>query len=211
MVPAIRKVPAKLSVEGKVCLGGRGRCRGEGGEGKLKINSHDGLKLYCHKSKIEFRLNKADEEPFLCLDPIDFAALMSQGTRVAALSRLSACPTPFPNLLITHDRKRDCGTGKGEGTSTILRALSSPLALYLSPLSVRPSVLTSRRHMAQCECLVKIISGIVSEHGWGAIKSRNVLGSGKGTLFSKQYTAYKAADRAARQSRRRRHKSLGTC
>lgn len=52
-----------------------------GGEGKLKINSHDGPKLYCHKSKIEFRLNKADEEPFLCLVPIDFAALMSQGTR----------------------------------------------------------------------------------------------------------------------------------
>lgn len=53
----------------------------KGGEGKLKINSHEGLKLYCHKSKIEFRLNKADEEPFLCLVPIDFAALMSQGTR----------------------------------------------------------------------------------------------------------------------------------
>lgn len=88
-------------------------------------------------------MNKADEEPFLCLIPIDFAALMSHGTRDeghGALSRLSACPTPFPNLLITHDRKRDCGTGKGEGTSTILRALSSPLALYLTPLSVRPSV-----------------------------------------------------------------------
>lgn len=32
------------------------------GEGKLKINSHDGPKLYCHKSKIEFRLNKAHVE-----------------------------------------------------------------------------------------------------------------------------------------------------
>lgn len=32
------------------------------GEGKLKINSHDGPKLYCHKSKIEFRLNKAGVE-----------------------------------------------------------------------------------------------------------------------------------------------------
>lgn len=45
--------------------------------------------------------------------------------------------------------------------------------------------------MAQCEWLVKIISGIVSEHGWGAIKSGNVLGVGRGdSVFSKQYTEY---------------------
>lgn len=67
-MPAIRKVPAKLSEEGRSSLAkSRSRRREERArEGKLKINIHDGPKVDCHKSKIEFRLNKAVArlEPF---------------------------------------------------------------------------------------------------------------------------------------------------
>lgn len=134
--------------------------------------------------------------------------------RNEALSRLSACRTPFPNLLITHDRKRDCGTGKGSllllrGEAKALRASTVQSSRALPEPFVRPDGATAYG-------AVRVPRKNYLWHCFGARLgchkiSQCARGRARGLCVFETVHRVQPADRAPRQSRRRRHKSLGTC